>query len=284
MIMYKDEQMITRHFSFLKLGLPFVLACLLLLLVFGTVLSAQIELLTDGFEKQVTFESWDGNGTTSWLSHPTFVNSGARSARGGFGDGLLSSDDLPASDALGIDVKFWFGKTDIGPEDFTLYYCYGEDICNQVAELDPLGNDNIWMEYTDTITDTQYLTDTFFIRFDATPPHGEHVYVDDVLITKDTGETLTVTKAGSGSGTVTSIPPGIDCGATCSAFYNINTLVTLNAVANPGSTFAGWSGACLGTGACEVTLNVSKSVTATFGITYYNYIPLIFNQVVVLNR
>lgn len=269
--------MITRHFSFLKLSLPIVLAGLLLLLVFGTVLAAQVVLLNDGFEKPVTFESWDGNGTTSWLSHPTFVNSGQRSARGGFGAGYLSSDDLPASDAVGIDVKFWFGKTDIGPEDFTLYYCYGADICNLAAELDLLGTDGVWTEYSDTITDTQYFTDTFFIRFDGTPPHSEYVYVDDVVITKDTGETLTVTKAGDGNGIVTSTPPGIDCGTTCSAIYPVDTLVTLSPVADLGSTFAGWEGACLGTGVCEVTLNVSKSVTATFTVVSYDInLPLIF--------
>jgi hypothetical protein len=273
MIAYKEDQMITRYFSIIKLSLPILLAGLLLLLVFGTALSAQIELLNDGFEKPITFESWDGNDVggvnTKWLAHPLFVNSGSRSARGDFGAGYLSSDDLAAGDAVGIDVSFWFGKTDIGPEDFTLYYCYGANICNQVAELDPLGNDGVWTEYTDTITDTQYFTDTFFIRFDGTPPHSEYVYVDDILITKDTGETLTVSKTGNGDGTVTSTPPGIDCGMTCSATYNMNTLVTLNAVAAPGSTFTGWSGACLGTGVCEVTLNVSKSVIAEFTLDEY---------------
>src|SRR5206468_3093783 len=32
--------------------------------------------------------------------------------------------------------------------------------------------------------------------------------------------TLTVNKTGTGSGTVTSSPPGINCGATCSAVYD----------------------------------------------------------------
>ena len=34
-----------------------------------------------------------------------------------------------------------------------------------------------------------------------------------------------------GNGTVISTPAGTDCGATCSASYDYNTLVTLDAVA-----------------------------------------------------
>jgi hypothetical protein len=76
---------------------------------------------------------------------------------------------------------------------------------------------------------------------------------------------LTVTKAGTGSGTVTSSPAGIDCGATCNYSFVGDTVVTLSASASPGSTFAGWSGSgCSGTGTCVVTMSVARSVTATF--------------------
>jgi len=76
---------------------------------------------------------------------------------------------------------------------------------------------------------------------------------------------LTVTRAGTGSGTVTSSPAGINCGASCSATYNYGTSVTLTASQNTGSFFAGWSGGgCSGTGACTVTMNADIVVTATF--------------------
>ena len=78
--------------------------------------------------------------------------------------------------------------------------------------------------------------------------------------------TLTVTKAGTGSGTVTSTPAGISCGADCSQPYNPGTVVTLSQAATAGSTFTGWSGACTGTGACQVTMSAAKSVTATFNL------------------
>src|SRR5207245_590459 len=77
--------------------------------------------------------------------------------------------------------------------------------------------------------------------------------------------TLTVTKAGSGSGTVASSPAGIDCGAMCSAAFASGTQVTLTAVPASGSVFGSWSGAgCSGTGSCVVTMNAAQSVTATF--------------------
>ena len=75
---------------------------------------------------------------------------------------------------------------------------------------------------------------------------------------------LSVSKTGTGSGTVTSNPAGINCGADCSENYPANTAVTLAATPAGGSTFGGWSGACAGTGACQVTMNAAKSVTATF--------------------
>jgi hypothetical protein len=76
---------------------------------------------------------------------------------------------------------------------------------------------------------------------------------------------LTVVKAGDGAGTVTSSPAGIDCGNDCSESYPYNTEVTLTAAAGARSTFEGWSGSgCTGTGTCVVTMDQSKSVTATF--------------------
>src|SRR5712691_10478226 len=41
--------------------------------------------------------------------------------------------------------------------------------------------------------------------------------------------TLTVGKTGLGNGTVTSSPPGINCGTACASDYVINTAVTLRA-------------------------------------------------------
>ncbi len=75
---------------------------------------------------------------------------------------------------------------------------------------------------------------------------------------------LTVAKAGTGAGTVTSSTGGINCGTACAASFTSGTTVTLTATAASGSTFAGWSGACVGTGACVVSMTTARAVTATF--------------------
>ena len=54
---------------------------------------------------------------------------------------------------------------------------------------------------------------------------------------------LQVVRAGSGTGTVTSSPAGISCGADCEEVYPSFTKVVLTATPSPGSTFTGWSGA-----------------------------------------
>ena len=76
--------------------------------------------------------------------------------------------------------------------------------------------------------------------------------------------TLAVSKNGSGSGSVSSSPAGIDCGGTCSASF-ATTPVTLTATPAVGSAFTGWSGACSGTGLCTAPPSDS-SVTATFAV------------------
>jgi len=78
--------------------------------------------------------------------------------------------------------------------------------------------------------------------------------------------TLSVSKAGNGSGTITSSPAGINCGVDCQEDYEDNTVVTLTAVPDGNSTFSGWSGACSGVGACQITIDAAKSVTATFNL------------------
>jgi uncharacterized delta-60 repeat protein len=77
------------------------------------------------------------------------------------------------------------------------------------------------------------------------------------------GSALTVSKTGSGTGSVTSNPGGISCGSTCSAPFAA-VPVTLTATAAAGSTFVGWSGSCSGSGTCTVATAGDRAVTARF--------------------
>lgn len=76
---------------------------------------------------------------------------------------------------------------------------------------------------------------------------------------------LTVNIDGDGNGTVTSVPPGIDCGITCTALLAENSTITLTSVADEGSIFTGWIGAgCSGTDDCLIEMTAPTTVTATF--------------------
>jgi len=77
---------------------------------------------------------------------------------------------------------------------------------------------------------------------------------------------LTVSKSGTGTGTITSNPSGINCAPTCTASFASGTQITLNGTAAAGSSFAAWTGGgCSGSNpTCTLTLSASQQVTATF--------------------
>jgi len=78
---------------------------------------------------------------------------------------------------------------------------------------------------------------------------------------------LTVTKSGNeaGRGTITSSPAAISCGSTCSATFTRNSSVALSVRTVGNVRFAGWGGACTGTGTtCTVPMTSDQSVTASF--------------------
>jgi phospholipase C len=79
--------------------------------------------------------------------------------------------------------------------------------------------------------------------------------------------TLTVSLAGTSTGTVTSSPSGISCPSTCTASFSSGTAVKLTAVPAKGAYFAGWSGPCSGIGVCKLTMTANETVTATFNIS-----------------
>jgi hypothetical protein len=76
-----------------------------------------------------------------------------------------------------------------------------------------------------------------------------------------------VSKVGTGRGTVRSTPAGIDCGTVCHVDFANGTVVTLTAAPDGGSTFVSWTGeGCSGAGACRVTMDAPRQVTAIFDL------------------
>ena len=76
--------------------------------------------------------------------------------------------------------------------------------------------------------------------------------------------TVTKVKASGGDGTITSNPPGINCGKVCFASYGQGAIVTLMA-APTGTSVVGWTGCASASGnTCTVTMDRAKVVKATF--------------------
>ena len=79
------------------------------------------------------------------------------------------------------------------------------------------------------------------------------------------GLTLSVEKTGTGIGTVTSGPSGIDCGSTCNASFSEGTVVTLTAMADSNSAFISWTGCeSVNGNVCTITLTEQVSLIAIF--------------------
>jgi len=83
---------------------------------------------------------------------------------------------------------------------------------------------------------------------------------------------LTANKSGTGSGTVTSSPAGINCGTSCSAAISGGSTVLLFQAPDSSSGFSGWGGACSGTGDCAFSMSSDRSVSADFTLS-----PLVKN-------
>ena len=178
--------------------------------------------------------------------------------------GVAFSDTLPAGLELASVVSDGcrggsFSATGFSEAGVSL--ALGASCIVQVNVVAPLGTaPGAYVDTTSAVTSTQ------------DPPGGPES--GTLTVTTDPIFTLSVGEPGTGSGTVTSSPSGINCSTTsnqCASGFASGTPVTLSAVPTPfSSTFTGWSGAgCSGTGTCVVTVNQAQSAFATFTqVTY----------------
>ncbi len=74
--------------------------------------------------------------------------------------------------------------------------------------------------------------------------------------------TLKVMKQGLGNGTITSVPPGINCPGTCR--MTVTSAIPIELHFSGTGSFQGWSGDCSGMGACSFMLDGDKAVHAKF--------------------
>ncbi len=157
----------------------------------------------------------------------------------------------------------WNASTDnVGVAGYDIYDCRGNS-CKKLNALTKVSGTTYQVNSLSAGTTYRFAIDAFDAAGNLSGKTGT-VSVATPSVAPPT-YTLSVTKSGAGSGTVSG--GGINCGATCSATITGGTPITLTATPASGSSFAGWSGACNGTASsCALTINANTAVSATFSI------------------
>ncbi|MBI2341824.1 MAG: hypothetical protein HYU98_03725 [Deltaproteobacteria bacterium] len=202
-------------------------------------------------------------------ANPDSSSAGVSNSSGGEEDGSVSSSDSslegveegiggsnPAIQPLIIVTKVGSGTISGGPDGVDNGVDYRESVdLGTIISLTALP-DAGWA-FDSWSGDCVGLNNPFPILMDA----DKNCEAKFVLATY----VLTVDK--TGTGTVTSDPAGIDCGAACAQGFTSGASVTLAAIAGLGFAFTDWSGACAGmANPAVVSMDADKACTANFSV------------------
>ena len=146
--------------------------------------------LDDGFEVDPWDDNWNNNGTTTWIRDAGNPNNGTYNAliSNSQTPGYLTSDDIDASVSTDITVNFWFNLKSLEAGDCVLQLYNGSAWTTWYDLLDyPTYVNNVWIQFSEMLSDPQYFISGFRIRFDASALGGttEEANIDDVLIITD---------------------------------------------------------------------------------------------------
>lgn len=202
-----------------------------------------------------------GDGRVTWSHALDFVdgiNSGTYSACGAG----KSDWRLPNEKDLWSLINFAYDKPSISNTQ-------GDDHWSEGDPFNNVENNKYWSGTTSAVHSD--------FAWNVNPAYGLSDWVDKGLeryvwpVRGGQYHSLTVSISGTGSGTITSVPSGIDCGEICSAGYISGTSVTLTQEADSDSIFQGWYGDCNDNGRvtmsqdkfCVALFNLKNTVTAT---------------------
>ena len=211
-------------------------------------------------------------GNATWFEQSAVVYYGSTAAQGG--DIANNQWTYLQTTLVGPGtLSFWWKASSESSWDYLRFLVDG------AASATPISGETAWAQQTLSIPAGTHVAQWRYTKDYIYSSGSDTGWVDRVQWTGLPSYQLTVALAGTGTGSVSSNPPGISCGADCSESYTSGTVVTLTAVAEVGSVFSGWSGACSGTAlTCPVTMGGARSVTATFalaepGIDFYTVAP-----------
>jgi len=115
--------------------------------------------------------SWSPSGwieTGNWDKESDYAYAGTYSADfdgwSGGRSGYLTSPNMDCSDADVIYVDFWWYDLDLDNNEFILQY-YDGSTWDTYQDLNKREPENGWHHYTEAVTDSQYLVQTFQIRW-----------------------------------------------------------------------------------------------------------------------
>ncbi|MBF0337885.1 MAG: peptidoglycan DD-metalloendopeptidase family protein [Nitrospirae bacterium] len=171
-------------------------------------------------------------------------------------------------------------KTNFQPGDTVYFYIFYRDLFEGMESTYTIYRPDgtvfkSWMYKNDK---TQHYSVAYWYWYYTLPtdaPSGKwrfqmvfngQTYEQPFYVGVTSGNTLTVKKTGTGSGTVTSSPSGIDCGLTCSGTFSAGASVTLTATVAGSSTLKTWTG-CDSTPAvnqCLVAMTADRDISVEF--------------------
>jgi kumamolisin len=235
---------------------------------------------------------WDNNSFYSGPQVPNATNGSANLSSGGQGCntinvrawdnagqpsynstyGPVCYDTYPPQ-TYAILTGYQQGQYFAGPVLVTLTaYDYGSGVASTVYQI----NGGAGQSYTGPFYVT--VPGSYSVSFYSTDIAGnvENTEYADFVIVGNWQYLVSVSKTGTGSGTVTSADGYINCGTACSDNYYDETLVTLTATPAPGSVFTGWRGCDLSFGfSCTLAVTSDRNVTAIFNIPVaLQFIPI----------
>jgi hypothetical protein len=198
--------------------------------------------------------AWITGGDSNWSAVTDFSNSGGDSVRSGtVGANQLSYMQTTAT-GPGTLSFYWKVSSESG-YDGLVFVLDSEFVDYISGEVD-------WTQKSVSVPSGVHTITWAYFKDESVSAGLDAGWVDRVTFSAG-GSSLTVATAGLGSGRVTSLPNGIDCGSDCREVFASGT-VKLTATPDYGYVFAGWGGDCSGTSDCVLDMSASRTAYAWF--------------------